>query len=273
MDYRYKEELNIRLIICSNVVINYLKKYKLTLTKKIHKSMEDRNQPEQQAPANLIKISSFTRVNNVLRFANVLLKERNFREIHFRALGASIGKLVSAVELLKLINGGLYQTTTIGTVAFQQKDTNGKVNVERLYPKLEITLSLDEPKQRGEGYQPKLSEEERKKLLDILDKQRSRGPRGGRGGPRGGRGFRGGPRDGRGFRGGPRDGRGFRGGPRGGRGFRGGPRDESGFRGPRDESGFRGGRGTPRGGPRGGRGAPRGRGASRGRRPLGRGNY
>lgn len=230
--------------------------------------MVDRNQTENQPPANLIKISSFTRVNNVLRFANVLLKERNFREIHFRALGGSIGKLVSAVELLKLINGGLYQVTTLGTVAFQQKDTNGKVNVERLYPKLEITLSLDEPKTKGEGYQARMSEEERKKLLDIMERQRNRATRGGRGGPRGGRGQERGRGRGRG-RGGPR------GAPRGGRGApRGGNRDrDQSFGGPR--GGPRGGRGGPRGGrgfggPRGGsRGGPRG--GSRGGRPRGRG--
>ena len=239
--------------------------------------MEDINQP---TPANLIKISSLTRVNNVIRFANVLLKERNFREIHFRALGASIGKLVSSVELIKVINGGFYQVSTIGTVSFQQKDTTGEVNQERLYPKLEITLSLDEPKIKGEGYQNKLSEEERKKLLEIMDKQRGRtdvGQRGGyRGGDRGGyRGDRGGYR---GDRGGYRGDRGgYRGGDRGGyRGDRGGYRGDRfgggrGFRGDR----FGGGRGS-RGG-RGFLGTPRGRGGygsdEFGGTPKGRGGY
>ena len=245
----------------------------------------------------------------MIRFANVLLKERNFREIHFRALGASIGRLVSSVELIKVLNGGLYQVTTIGTVSFQQKDTTGNVNQERLYPKLEITLTLDEPKIKGEGYQNKLSEEERKKLLDIMDKQRGRtdggqreGQRGQRGGYRGDRGDRGGYRGGErgGFRGdrGFGGGRGFRGDRgfgRGGRGFIGTPRGQrggyesgsSGTPGGRGgyDSGFssgtpRGGRGSGGFGFRGDRGGSRGgfnsygggRGSERGgRRPMGRG--
>jgi len=177
---------------------------------------------DSSTPSNLIKVSTQSRVNYIMRFANVLLKERNFREIHFRALGASIGKLVSVVELLKLTTPGLYQVTTIGTVAFQQKETEtSQTSNERLYPKLEITLTLDEPKEKGIGFQTKWNEEERKRFLEINEKQRNRTfeERGGQG--RGG--FRGGNRGG--FRGGNR------GGPRGG--SRGGPigGNRGGFRG------------------------------------------
>jgi len=141
----------------------------------------------------------------------------------------------------------------ITTISYQTIDNNGVVVNTRLYPKLEVTLTLDEPTEKGEGFQDRLTEEERLKLFEIHstpvkhDEESESRPRGGRGAPRGGRGA---PRGGRGApRGGPR-GRGF-GAPRG-RGF-GAPRGR----------GF----GAPRGGPRGrGFGVPRGglRGAPRG---------
>ena len=184
---------------------------------------------QEKEELNLIRIGIGTRVNGVLRFVNVLLKERNFREIHFRALGASIGKLVSIVELLKLTHPGMHQVNTIGTVSFQLKEGQDKITNERLYPKLEIVLSLDEPKDnnKGEGFQDKILEEERIKLCKIAERNDERFASGVSGSFRGIReiGIRGGFRE-RGFRGrdfGERD---F-----GGRGFR-----ERGFR----ERGFRG---------------------------------
>jgi hypothetical protein len=70
----------------------------------------------------------------------------------------------------------------------------GKVNEvqnQRLFPKLEVKLSLDKPAQIGEGYQEPLSEEERKKIAEIINKRRqTRNVR--RGPPR--RGFKAAPR-------------------------------------------------------------------------------
>ncbi len=198
---------------------------------------------ENNKPLNEIRIGFRSRVRNTVNYANILLKENNFRSLHLSAIGGAIGSLVNAVEVLKINNPGLYQINKIGTVSYQTVDQQGVVQNQRLYPKLEVTLTLDTPKETGEGYQDKLSEEERTNLLALAGERPQRSddrPQRGRGGPRGRGGFRGAPR-GRGFRGGPR-GRGFRGGPRGAP--RGGPRGA-----PR--GGFRGG---PRGGPRMNRG-------------------
>jgi hypothetical protein len=251
---------------------------------------KDKNNKE----VNHIKIGAQTRVRNVISYALLLLKERNFNDITLSAIGGAIGSLVNAVEVIKA-DLKLYQNNKISTVSYQTMDSNENIIQERLYPKMEVVLSKDEPKVKTEGYQPILGDDERKKIKDFMDarkeireKYRSEGRRprgrgyggrgdfgreggqgqrdfGGRGAPRG-RGF------GRGFgRGAPR-GRGFggdRGFSRGGRGFS-GNRD---FGGDRDFGGERGFRGAPRGG-RGfsGRGAPRGgrgftgRGAPRGGR-------
>ena len=190
--------------------------------------------------ANDIRIGMGTRVRNVVRYCNSLLKEKTFKTLKFSAVGGAIGKLVSAVEVLKTVNSGLYQQNKLATVSYQSTENKEQKN-QRLYPKMEVTLSLDDFKDKNEGYQPKLNEDERKKLHDIFNQQPVRPRR--RGGFRGRGGFRrrGGFRGRRGFRGFRARGQGFRRG-----GFRGNNRG----RGP-----TRGNRGNNRGGNRGNRGS------------------
>lgn len=222
----------------------------------------------EQKPLNEIKVSFRSRVRNIIGYADRLLKENNFRILKLSAIGGAIGTLVNATEVLRTLNPGLYQVVRLGTVSYQSVDQKGDIENQRLYPKLEIDLTLDEPKEKGEGFQDKLNEEERTKLLALLNQppKRTEGEEGqrGRGDSRGGRGFRGGRGDSRGGRGGFRgDNRGGRGGFRGGRGAPRGGR--GGFRGERDDNqggyrernqgGFGGGnrgRGGFRGGNRGG---------------------
>ena len=178
--------------------------------------------------ANDIRIGMNTRVRNVVRYCNSILKEKSFKTLKFSAVGGAIGKLVSAVEVLKTVNSGLFQQNKLATVSYQSTE-NKETKNQRLYPKMEVILSLDDFKEKNEGYQKKLEEDERLKLYNIFNEQPVRkvrrggfrGRRGGfigrRGGFRGRRGFRGGFRArGTGFR------RGFRGnrarGPRGNRG-------------------------------------------------------
>ena len=168
---------------------------------------------------NDIRIGMNTRVRNVVRYCNSLLKEKTYKSLHFSAVGGAIGKLVSAVEVLKTVNAGLFQLNKLATVSYQSVDGK-EVKNQRLYPKMEVTLSLEDFKEKNDGYQKKLEEDERLKLYNIFNEQPvRRGRRGGFRGRRGGfRGRRGGFRGRRGFRGGFRArGAGFR---RGNRGFR-----------------------------------------------------
>lgn len=214
---------------------------------------KDKNNKE----VNQIKIGARTRVRNVISYALILFKERNFNEVVISAIGGAIGSLVNAVEVIKS-DIKVYQNNKISTVSYQTMDSNEKIIQERLYPKMEVVLSKEEPKNKNEGYQGMLGEEERKVVKEFMDKrketrERTRNDgdyqRGGRGMSRGGRGM---SRGGRGMSRGNGYGNrgGDRGSPRGGRGF----------------GGNRGGRGAPRGfgGNRGGRGAPRGFGGNRG---------
>ena len=189
--------------------------------------------PKKQA--NDIRVGFNSRISGIVNYCQRLLKENNIRELNFSAVGGSIGTLVTAVEVLKTLHPGFYQVNRLATISYQSVEEGKKNEVQnqKLYPKLEVKLTLDKPAKTGEGYQEPLKEEERTKLLDIQSKRRQgRGPR--RGAPRRGRG-----------------------------GFRG---RRPGFRGRR--GGFRG---RGRGRPNFGRGRPPMRGRGRGRPNRGRG--
>ena len=194
---------------------------------------------------NDIRIGMTSRPRYVIKYSTSVMEEKKLKELKFSAVGGSIGRLLDIVEVLKVLKPGLYQQNRITSVSYQTVDSNNTLLNQRLYPKLEVILSTEEPKNKTEGYQGQLDEETRKQIekamnekKERVEKNRGRGTGRGRG------------------RGGPR-GRGRRGGFRGRRGgFRGRPRrGDSRLRRGETRRG-RGNRGTPRG--RGGRGANRG---------------
>ena len=146
----------------------------------------------QKKQANDIRVGFNSRISGIVNYCQRLLKENNMRELNFSAVGGSIGTLVTAVEVLKTLQPGFHQVNRLATISYQSVEEGKKNEVQnqKLYPKLEVKLSLDKPAKTGEGYQEPIKEEERTKLLDIQSKRRQgRGPR--RGPPRRGRGFRG----------------------------------------------------------------------------------
>ena len=185
--------------------------------------------------ANDIRVGFNSRISGIVNYCQRLLKENNMRELNFTAVGGSIGTLVTVVEVLKTLQPGFHQVYRLATISYQSVEEGNKSEVQnqKLFPKLEVLLTLDKPKQLGEGYQEPLKEEERTKLLEIQSKRRE-GRRGRRGASRRGRG-----------------------------GIRG---RRPGFRGRR--AGFRG---RGRGRPMRGRGRPPMRGRGRGRPNRGRG--
>ena len=193
---------------------------------------------------NDIRIGMNSRPRNVIKYSTSVMEEKKLNELKFSAVGGSIGRLLEIVEVLKVLKPGLYQQNRITSVAYQTIDSNSKILNEKLYPKLEVVLSKEEPKNKTEGYQGKLDEKERKDIEKIMNERREQREKNrGRGRGRGRRGFRG-------RRGGFRGRRGFGRPRRGGRGMRGAPPRGRG-RGPRGSNAGRGrgqrGNTTPRG--------------------------
>ena len=172
---------------------------------------------ETKKEPNDIRIGMNSRPRNVIKYSTSVMDEKKLTELKFSAVGGSIGRLLEIVEVLKVLKPGLYQQNRITSVAYQTVDSNSKILNERLYPKLEVILPKEEPKNKTEGYQGKMDEKERKDIEKIMnEKKEQREKNRGRGRGRGRRGFRG-------RRGGFRGRRGFGRPRRGGRGTRGAP--------------------------------------------------
>ena len=173
--------------------------------------MSTKEDPKNTKAPNDIRIGMNSRVRNVIRYSQSIMEEKKLRELKFSAVGGSIGRLLDTVEVLKVLIPNLYQQNKITSVAYQTLDSNNTVLNQRLYPKMEVILSLDEFKTKNEGTQDKLPEEQRKKIEKIMNERREQREKDGRRGYRVRRGFRRGMRGRRGFR---RGNRGFRGGNR-----------------------------------------------------------
>ena len=166
-------------------------------------------QKDNKKEPNDIRIGMNSRPRNVIKYSTSVMDEKKLKELKFSAVGGSIGRLLDIVEVLKVLKPGLYQQNRITSVAYQTVDSNNTLLNQRLYPKLEVILSTEEPKNKTEGYQGQLEEDTRKQIENAMkerrekfEKNRGRGTGRGRGrGPRG-RGRRGGFRGRRGgFRG------------------------------------------------------------------------
>ena len=113
-----------------------------------------------------IRIDISTNVKTVISNCKHFFENKDNKQLIFYAVGAPIGKLVNIIEALKLIIPGLYQINRLATVSYQI------VGKQRLYPKMEVTLTFDKPIIITEGFQDKMPEEERKKILDTVRENR-----------------------------------------------------------------------------------------------------
>lgn len=134
--------------------------------------------PEVSKVNNEIRVGNRTKPTDILSQSEKLLKDDKIKEIRLTAVGSSIGDLIIAVELLKLSNPALSQQTIFSTIGprspkskekEKDKEKEKEEKPQKLYPHLEVVLSLGkiEPKEA-----PKISEEERKTLVETLDKQK-----------------------------------------------------------------------------------------------------
>ena len=160
--------------------------------------MSTEKKTDNKKADNDIRIGMKSRQKYVIKYASSIMKEKNYKELKFSAVGGSIGKLLDIVEVLKVLIPGLYQQNRITSVAYQTVDSNSTILNQRLYPKLEVILSTEDFKNKNEGTQDKLDEKTRKELEDVMKKRREEreknagGKTRGRGGARGRRpGFRG----------------------------------------------------------------------------------
>ena len=140
---------------------------------------------ENKVPSNEIRVGNRTKPKDLIAQCEKLLKEDKLKEIHLSAVGNSIGDLIIAVEILKSANPGLFQQNIFSTIGprapknqNQEKEKDKEKDKEKekenekpqkLYPHLEVVLSCEKIEL---AEVPKISEEERKILIETLDKQK-----------------------------------------------------------------------------------------------------
>ena len=130
---------------------------------------------EEKAPSlNEIKIGYNSKPKDVIDQCEKLLKDEKVKDIHLSAVSNSIGELVITVEILKSMYPNLIQKNVFTTIAprsteksKEKEDKSPKV----LYPRLEIFLSTKKEEIKNEGV-PAMTEEERKILIETLDKKK-----------------------------------------------------------------------------------------------------
>ena len=145
-----------------------------------------KSQKDTKKEPNDIRIGMRSRPRNVIKYSTSVMDELKLTEIKFSAVGGSIGRLLDIVEVLKVLKPGLYQQNRITSVAYQTVDSNNKLLTQKLYPKLEVVLSKEEPKNKTEGYQGQMDEKDRKQIETIMnkkkeDREKNRGEKTGRG--------------------------------------------------------------------------------------------
>ena len=118
-----------------------------------------------------IRIGFLSKINRVISSCKNFLTNNNNKRLILYAVGGSIKKLIVVVEHLKMIIPGLYQINRLCTVLYKSVDEKDPKN-QKLYPKMEVTLTFNKPIIITEGFQDNIPEEERKKLLDIFLKKK-----------------------------------------------------------------------------------------------------
>ena len=127
---------------------------------------------EEKKISNEIRIGLRTKPKDVIAQCQKLIKEEKVKELHLSAVGNTIGNLVVAVEIVKSIFPDLYQSSEFSTIPARingkDKDKKPDSKPKKLYPRLEIILSSE----KKEGSKFTVTEEEKKILIDTLEKQK-----------------------------------------------------------------------------------------------------
>ena len=128
---------------------------------------------QETVPANEIRIGIKSKPKDIIAKCEKLIKEDKIKDLHLSAISNSIGELVITAEILKSMFPELVQKSIFSTIEPRNtvKDKNPISKNLKLYPRLEIILSKDKSEQNKDDA-PKISEEDRKILIDTIDGQK-----------------------------------------------------------------------------------------------------
>lgn len=129
---------------------------------------------ESPKPANEIRIAFRSKISSIIAQCEKLIKDEKFKDLHLSAIGNSIGNVVVISEILKSLYPDFSQKSVFSVIPLSNgKDKDKKPDKEnkKSFPRLEITVSKEKPEDKKEDSQ-KLTEEERKALIETMDSQK-----------------------------------------------------------------------------------------------------
>jgi len=126
---------------------------------------------EDKRPENEFRIGFKSNPKEVITQCEKLLKDDKFKEIHLSAISSSIGEISIIAEILKYTFPNLSQKNVFSVISSPSTEKKKKVeeNKKKLYPRLEIILTLGDKK--GD-HSTEITKEEIKILIDTLEKQK-----------------------------------------------------------------------------------------------------
>ena len=129
---------------------------------------------EEKKPSNEIRIKFNSKQKDILAQCEKLLKDGNVKDLHLSAVSSTIADLMVTVEILKSKHPGLSQQSKFTTIPPRQneKDKKPEEKPTKLFPRLEIILTLNDEKEKKEGSAAAISEEETNVLIETLDKKK-----------------------------------------------------------------------------------------------------
>jgi len=121
--------------------------------------------------SNEVRVDLNSKISSLLEHCEQILNSQKIKELLLSASGKSITKLVTLAEIVKSMHPNLIQTTSLNTISFQVEEGQKvkKDEIDKLSPKLEITLSEQEP--QGIIFE-QISEEKKEKLIKVWERQK-----------------------------------------------------------------------------------------------------
>ena len=129
---------------------------------------------ESPKATNDIRIGFKSKMSLIISQCDKLIKEEKVKDLHLSAIGNSIGNLVIASEILKSMYPDYLQKSVFSVISLSNekgKDKNPDQEKKKLFPRLEIIISNEKPAEKKEE-DTKITEEERKVLIETMDNQK-----------------------------------------------------------------------------------------------------
>ena len=126
---------------------------------------------EDKKPSNEFRIGFRSNPKEIITQCEKLLKDDKVKEIHLTAISSAIGEISTISEILKYMFPNLSQKNVFSVITPppSQKKKKAEENAKKLYPRLEIVLTIGEKK---EDSSTNITQEQIKLLIDTLEKQK-----------------------------------------------------------------------------------------------------